>query len=517
VLTVARHDAPFAYQLLAATRPLAPPASGNNQRRPDQEANLEQRLLAQVAALDPKLALQNAEQFLDKGQYPPSIGEVLAQLELKDKEAAAKLTDKLIKKLQSANMLSNPDAGSLALGLLQRGPRPENSASGSTVPIAQVLPPSAFQDLMGTVIDAALKATPQPASNQRGGNNFRGRGANAGGGIAGPSGTPDPPTDAQTEQINARRLLNGLQQLLPQVDQKLPSRAQAVRQKINDLGVSNSPRASFNQVLSAMQGGNSDSLLAAAPAAPPQLQARIYQQAALKALDEGNPDRAKQIANDHLEAPARDALLQTLEFRQVADKAEASKLDELQQTLSQLRSDDERIDLLLRLATSAQENNPALALQLIGEARQFVSRRAGNYQQFEQQLRVADAYKSLEPTRSFEVLEGGILQLNELLAAAATLSGFEVNVFRDGELPLQGGSTLNAMVSRYGQELGSLAQSDFERAQTVANKFQLAEPRIVARLAIVRGMLGLQAEANPDTGGGFRGLGQNFTFSRQPQ
>jgi len=461
--------------------------------------------------------MQNAEQLLDKGQYPRSLGEVLAQLELKDKDAAAKLTDKLIKKLQSANMLSNSDAGSLALGLLQRGPRPEKPPGGSSGALTQVLPPPAYQDLMGTVIDAALKATPQPAGNQRGGNNFRGRGVNPGGGMAGPSGISDPPTDAQNEQINARQLLNGLQQLLPQIDQNLPSRAQAVRQKISDLGVSNSQPSSFNQVFSAMQDGNSDSLLAFASAAPPQLQARMYQQAAFKALDEGNPDRARQIANDHLEAPARDALLQTLEFRQVADKAETSKLDELRQTLSQLRSDDERIDLLLRVATAAQQNNPTLALQLIGEARQFVSRRAGNYQQFEQQLRVADAYRALEPARSFDVLEGGILQLNELLTAAATLSGFEVNVFKDGELPLQGGSTLNGMVSRYGQELGTLAQSDFERAQTVANKFQLAEPRIVARLAIVRGMLGLPAGASPDTGGGFRGFGQNFTFSRQPQ
>jgi hypothetical protein len=38
------------------------------------------------------------------------------------------------------------------------------------------------------------------------------------------------------------------------------------------------------------------------------------------------------------------------------------------------------------------------------------------------------------------VLEPGITQLNELLAAAQVLNGFEVEVYRDGELPLQGGS-----------------------------------------------------------------------------
>ncbi len=512
VLSAARHDAALAYQLLAATRNSAPSADGNNFRGPDLEDNLEQRLLAQVAALDPKMAMQNADQLLDKGQFPRALTSVLAQLQLKDKEAAAKLTDKMVKKLQSANMLANSDAATLALSLLQRGPRPDNISATVASQNTQVLSQSAYQDVMGTVIDAALRATPQAGGNQRGGANFRGRGGNGaqvtGAGV---------PTDAQNEQANARRLLGGLLPLLPQIEQSLPSRATAVRQKITELGIGNSPRAALGQVFSAMQQGTADSLLAAAPAAPPQMQSRIYQQAALKALDEGNPDRARQIANDHLEPSARDAVLQTLEFRQVAEKADSSKIDELRQTLSQLRSDDERISLLVQLASGAQQNNPKLALQILGEARQFVNRRATSYQQFEQQLKVADAYKTLEPARGFEVLEGGILQLNELLSAAATLSGFELNVFKDGELPLEGGSVLNNTVSRFGQELGRLAPMDSERAQTVANKFQLTEARIVAKLAIVRGMLGMQSDVPADLGFGPRPFGQNFGFARQPQ
>ena len=94
------------------------------------------------------------------------------------------------------------------------------------------------------------------------------------------------------------------------------------------------------------------------------------------------------------------------------------------------------------------------------------------------------------PARSFEVLEGGINQLNELLPAAALLSGFEVNVFRDGEMPLPGTSTLSAMVARYGQELAFLAKNDFERARATADRFQYPEARVLARLAIAQGVLG---------------------------
>jgi len=209
------------------------------------------------------------------------------------------------------------------------------------------------------------------------------------------------------------------------------------------------------------------------------MQPRFYEQAAFKALDEGNADRARQIATDHLDARARDVVLQRIDFRELTKKTENSRLDEIRQNLARLHSDNERIDLLLQMTTDLQQSNPKLARQLLEEARQITNRRATNYDQFEQQLRVAHAFASIEPARSFEVLDPGISQINELLSAAALLSGFEVNIFREGELPLQGGSGLVNMVTRYGQELALLAKNDFERSETLAGRFQLSEPRIV--------------------------------------
>src|SRR6185369_10620345 len=69
VLTAARHDAQLAYQLLAATRPPAntqPLDARGPRAQLTSEENLEQTLLGRIAALDPKLAAQNAEQMLDK-------------------------------------------------------------------------------------------------------------------------------------------------------------------------------------------------------------------------------------------------------------------------------------------------------------------------------------------------------------------------------------------------------------------------------------------------------------------
>lgn len=490
VLAAARHDAALAYQLLASTKPpvsAQPPGEQRGPRAPfTTEENLEQTLLARIAAIDPKLAAQNAEQMLEKGQFPRTISEVINQLARQDPEAAQKLADKTVKRVQAANLLTNTDAAALVQALLSPGPRqPATSTTQTTTTQvrgrAPALEQSAYVDLLSSVIDAALKAT--PAQVQRGPANQRRI-------QAGPSAPrtntgPQAPTEAQVEQNNARRLLAGLQVVLPMVDQYLPSKAPALRQKLTEMGMSTSPGITFNGV----QGNpTADALVQAAATAPQQVQARLYQQAAYKALEEGDAERARQIANDHLSEKARDILMERIELKEIAKKPEA-RLEEIRQAVAKLPSDEEKLSLLLQVARDVQKDNPKLTVQLLDEAKQMTNRRASSYNHFEQQLKVAHAFAEVDPARSFEILDPGISHLNELLGAAALLSGFEINMFRDGEMALQDGNGLTRIINQYGRELAVLARSDFDRAETLAGRFQVPESRIMTRLAIVQGLL----------------------------
>ena len=90
------------------------------------------------------------------------------------------------------------------------------------------------------------------------------------------------------------------------------------------------------------------------------------------------------------------------------------------------------------------------------------------------------------------MLEPAIGHINELLSAASILNGFEITMFRDGEMTMLPGNGLTSMINRVGQELSVLAVSDFERAEVLAGRFQLAEPRIMTRLLIVQGLLNPQ-------------------------
>jgi hypothetical protein len=494
VLTAARHDADLGYQMLRSTQSLTANNAGNGRRFPvDPQSNLEQNLLAAIAASDPKIAYQKANESLDKGEYPTALARVLAQLQAKDPEAFKKLSDKTMSRLGSDSLLASREATSLAMSLLVPGPRVTASTSPDAnkpaANTAQVLNESAYHDLMDNAVTASLSVTSLGPGNLVRGGGGRGPFRAA----QNPQGDTSAPDDKQVRETNARMLLFGLSTLLPQVDQYLPERAPALRQKLTDLGMGNNAMMNYGgQMRTAMQQGTSDSLEAAAKVAPPQIQSRLYQQAAQKAIDEGNTDRALQIASDHLDEAGRNSIMQAVDFKRIAITASPEKLNEIKLKLAALPSDSDRVKYLIELATATQKDNPKLALRFLEDAHTLVSKRATNFKEFEDQLQVADAFAPLDPKRSFDVLEPGIAQLNELLTAAQVLNGFEVDVFRDGELPLQGGSDLGNMVARYGQELAALAKIDFDRARMTADRFQLAEPRLMARLSIVQSALGVQ-------------------------
>ena len=520
VLAAGRHDAELGYSLLRQTQPPANFNANANRRRgggpgvfPGQIDNLEQNLLAVIANTDPKVAYQKASEALDKGEYPMSLARVLAQLQAKDEEAFKKLTDKTLGRLTSDNLLSSNQATNVAMGLLRPGPQVAAAATPSTnspsatnvnnLRNAPVLSQSAYHDLLDQVLTAALTATPRTNANGGGGGNARRPQVRTGMVIGGGGSSPmifadDGDNDqqaadpAQVAQNNARNLLRNLQGMLSQVDQYLPERGQALRQKLTDMGMNN-PMAEFaNQMRNVMQQGDSESLAAAASNAPGPIQSALYRQAAERAVDEGNIDRAQQIANDHLDENGKNSIMQAIDFKKLTTNVSNEKLADIRTKLAALPSDADRIKYLADLASATQKDNPKLSLKFAEDARVLVSKRAANYRDLENQLRVAELFATIDPKRSFDVLEPGIAQLNELLAAAQVLNGFEVEVYREGELPLQGGSELGSMISRFGQQLASLSKLDFERAQMTADRFQFAEPRLMAKLAIVQGAFGVR-------------------------
>lgn len=506
LLTVmAQRDPALALDTLRATR-LPEQAQNNFRRGGEADANLEFRLLAMLAASDPRQALQKAQEMLSKGEYSGSLVNLLAQLQTKDKDAAAKLTEDMLKSLRAENMTTNQSARNLSLALLQAGPRPatvttgEQKASGNNQTTNQVLSEAAYRELLETLISTALSIVPQPPQTSTTATTATTTTGPRGGGGGGRGGNIGLRFNIGGRgEANGMLLLAGVGSLLPQIDKYAPARASLVRQKLSGAGINTEQQTAVREQLNALtQQASVDTMLSAAGQAPPGLQTRLYQQAALKAVDEGNTDRARQIATEHLNADMRERVLQAVERQQVVRAAAQGRTAEAEQMLARLPSDADRVEALLQIAALLVEQGAQKpAGQMLDDARNLVARRAENYPQLEAQLRVAHAYAAVEPARSFELLEPGIGQINELLNAAALLNGFEGNFFKDGELPLRGNTSLSSIIAEYAQELATLARVDFAGAQLTADKFQRLEPRIVAKLAIARGVLGGNANQPP--------------------
>ena len=148
---------------------------------------------------------------------------------------------------------------------------------------------------------------------------------------------PQPPTDAQIEQNNARRLLAGLQ--MRHADGRSVSARKSTIAASEVDGNGHACRPGMNM---ALQLGSSpgkpttDALVQAAATAPQQMQTRLYQQAAYKALEEGDTERARQIANDHLQPNARDNVIKRIDFRELAKKAEGARIEDVRQAVARL-------------------------------------------------------------------------------------------------------------------------------------------------------------------------------------
>jgi len=186
-----------------------------------------------------------------------------------------------------------------------------------------------------------------------------------------------------------------------------------------------------------------------------QMQSRLYQQAA-----QGRSTKATRIArrkSPAITSTSRRAIDHAgVDFKRAAINPTPEKLAEIRQKLAALPSIQTRA-VPDRTVFDDSEGQSKLALRFMDDARTLVSRKATSYTGLENQIKVADAYAALDAKKSFEVLEPGIAP-QRIVAAAEVLNGFEVEVFKDGELSLRGDSDLVGMIARYGQELASLAK-----------------------------------------------------------
>lgn len=471
IQSVAQLDPKLALEYLRSTRlPFADALRATGYQTEAQEQQLELNLAARVASQDPASALRMAERSMSKNMTTGLLS-VLQELRTKDPAAASKLAAEMVKRMRSTDMANNYEVSALALQLLSLAPA-DAPARQQSLPAVMVLdgpggisvrPVSAdAQPLMdgqtrAELVETILAAAMRDAPNQSG----------------------------------AYNLYNALRAIVPEFERTNPARAETLRRRADALEHIYNPQSdAWRPYKQVMESGTIDAMLEAATKAPPEVREQIYNQAAWKAYNDGDAERARQITERISNPQQRSQMRKNFEMQLLWRDASNGNFAAARAAASRLTTMEEKVSALMQISAAAQAKGDAReARQALDEARAVASAQAAGQQQFRAQLQIAAAYAPFEPGQSFEMVESGIARLNELLDNAAALEGFGQESFRDGELRSQYGYVWSEMVSLCANALSSLAPTDFERASNAAKSFRRADVRAMAELQLAQGVL----------------------------
>jgi hypothetical protein len=301
------------------------------------------------------------------------------------------------------------------------------------------------------------------------------------------------------EQGRARDLLTQVQTLLPDIEKHLPSRAPGVRAKLAQFDKAFYRQPAPQEIFDDMDNKSADELIAMAAKSPEDVKDVLYQQAAMKLIEQGDTARARQIVKDFLPDDVSGAQLSAEIARKEREQAmKKGDLEDARKSVSRLGSSEARALALIELAIKAEaDKDQNSQRELLKEAGELLADQMETRPQVEAQLILAAASLNLDPDRGFEILGSAIDRLNTVLNAVATITKFDqgnggaegsANAM-DGEILLNAGEFAN-VTTNLDQRLLAFARKDFDRTVTTLKRWQVNEVRLAISLTLLDRILG---------------------------
>lgn len=159
----------------------------------------------------------------------------------------------------------------------------------------------------------------------------------------------------------------------------------------------------------------------------------------------------------------------------------------------------EKIMALSLLASQvAGAGDRELAAELMKDAQALVNPQPKNYQDFLEVWFLASALSGTDAEKAFPLLEDTVMRLNDTLAAFIKVGEFidvSGEIIDDGEVQIGafGGRMMNDLTRELGAAnvaIRNLAAADFGKTKALTNKFERTEVRILAKMLVLRAVLG---------------------------
>jgi hypothetical protein len=450
--TALNYDASAALDFLRKTRM---PGAAN------QEMQLELNAAWRLTSQDPQAALQIAERALGSGVIY-NLPDIAYQLLAKDPNAAGQLATDILHKVESDDLAANNQSLWLALGMLQpavqaaQGQAAANAGGAPGTPSGLLLTPGDIRSLINKLVSAGLKL----AKNV---------------------------SDYNAWQTG-RSALTQIQSMLPRIEKIDPELSGKLAGQIS-AALQTAPSASNPQAVlqNLAQNGTPDDLIKAAEAAPDGMKDQYYQQAAWKALNQNDTEKATQIIKEnYTNLINRQEMLDQVEQRSLWKAINEDRIDDAKAAIGRMRSREQRAQALISLANQVMaKGDKKKASGLLDEARAELPVTPENYQQVSLLLNLSGQYSSVDPSRSVQVLNSVATLLDKLIPAGEALEGFDIqSTFKYGEMLMQPRSQLGSTVLQFAEQLGNLAKADYAVALAAADNSGRPELRMMGELEI---------------------------------
>ena len=449
---ISKHDPELAYSFFKATE--LSPEKKLPQNIRESEKSLESQLAKQLAASNPDLSLELARKMLARG-FPDDLRLLLIRLNRKHKEQATVLYKEIVRKLGDRNVADEWSVLYFALNLANT-----------------FEPPAADESSFRELVNLFIKAM-----------------------------TENGCTKKRAEEDEQNDICRELAPAIPLIAKVDPSRVSKLQHLVNNSGYY-SPPSVYYELNELARNGSVDDMLALI-AQYPQMEVDIRFQAMQKAWRDGDPVRARKIATEYTGDPERQRMmLARLDQNQANASLNNLQLEEVQKRVSELPNTLAQVIYLTATAERVADNDRKTALKLLNQATELTETIKPGKDQTRAQILLATVYSYQKNNRGLAIMESLMPKLNELVASAARLDGYDTRYLRDGEWNMSAEGELGSMLSWIARNAGYFAWCDFDRAVSVAGQFERPEIRMMAQLKLAQGILaGPPKHSSLDYGG----------------
>lgn len=450
---VAQRDPQLALEMLRATHLRPPAAVPDNYRLPD-ERDLEQEIANVAAARDPKQALQIARESLAKGVTFQLLG-VLFELNRLNPEIASEFAGDLIDKLQTLNVATDVVAWRTSIELLRlsRTPHDVLADDARLKPYQLRLSDDQKRELVELLINTALSL----------------------------SANTNPSMD--------------ISEVMPEIEQFAPERVANIRTRMAETRRTQTKELrEWQDYNSLVDKGTPEDLVKAGAKAGEEVRRELYQAAVMKAVMQNKADALRDFIKSNVEDESqRKSLTKLLDSNQLGWAVNRGDIEELQKLLPLIGAKEQRAEAMAAIAMVLEKKGEhEEAAKMADDALALVKVDLASQAQSNALMAVLLAYSVIDPARAFAIVEPIIDRMNDdvsrlLLLDRVVRSG----AVKNGEIMMQqpGVISLDLAILKFGQGVVAMANADFNRTKTMADRFQRNELRLMARLLIAQSLL----------------------------